>query len=66
MNERLLNNSLFLTILDIEDGDTINAEAVLTEMIEQVEQGEDAEQILYDYGLEPDYVIDLINLMQPY
>ena len=66
MNDRIYFNDLFQAILCIEDGDEIQSKAVLTEMIEQVEQGESAEDVLYNYGLEPDYVADLINLMNPY
>ena len=66
MNDRIYFNDLFQAILCIEDGDEIQSKAVLTEMIEQVQQGGDAEEILYEYGLEPDYVVDLINLMNPY
>ena len=28
--------------------------------MERVENGEDPEEVLYDYGLEPDYVFDII------
>ena len=33
----------------------------LNEMKERVFEGEDPEEILYEYGLEPDYVFDLLD-----
>lgn len=65
MNDRIYFNDLYQAILCIEGNDK-DAMDVLTYMTEQVEQGGDAEEILYEYGLEPDYVVDLINLMNPY
>ena len=35
----------------------------INDMIELVEQGENPEQILYDEGLEPDYIMDLLEMM---
>jgi len=39
------------------------AKSVLKGMIEEVNEGEDPEEVLFDYGLEPDYVIDLVNYL---
>ena len=36
---------------------------IAEEMAHLVRLGEDPEQVLHDYGLEPDYVFDLINLL---
>lgn len=33
----------------------------LIEMKERMLEGEDPEEILYEYGLEPDYVFDLLD-----
>jgi polyhydroxyalkanoate synthesis regulator phasin len=37
------------------------AEACVEEMRADVESGSDPEELLYDYGLEPDYVFDLLS-----
>ncbi len=36
------------------------AEEVRKEMRERIAEGEDPEEVLFDWGLEPDYVFDLI------
>ncbi len=36
------------------------AQELISELREQVIDGEDPEELLYDLGLEPDYVIDLL------
>lgn len=37
------------------------AEAEIEEMKERVADGEDPEEVLHDCGLEPDYVLDLLD-----
>jgi hypothetical protein len=37
------------------------AETIIQEMVERVLDGENPEEILYEEGLEPDYVFDIIN-----
>ena len=39
-----------------------DAQVLINEMKERVENGEDPEEVLYDEGLEPDYIFDLIDL----
>lgn len=34
---------------------------IMEEMVEDVLNGGDPEDILYSYGLEPDYVFDILN-----
>jgi len=34
---------------------------LIKEMRKRVEEGEDPEEVLFDHGLEPDYVFDLIG-----
>lgn len=36
------------------------ARDLLTDMRAQVEDGEDPEEVLYEHGLEPDYIFDLL------
>lgn len=36
------------------------AQALISELREQVFEGEDPEELLYELGLEPDYVFDLL------
>jgi len=35
---------------------------ILNNMIEDVENGENPENVLYEQGLEPDYVLELIEM----
>lgn len=37
---------------------------IVNDMAVEVEYGEDPEQVLYNYGLEPDYVLDLMNYVR--
>jgi len=37
------------------------AEEVISEMREAILSGEDPEELLHDEGLEPDYIMDLID-----
>lgn len=41
-------------------GDEVLANKILNEMIERVQNGEDPEEVLYEEGLEFDYVMDLL------
>lgn len=41
-------------------GDEVLANKILNEMIERVQNGEDPEEVLYEEGLAPDYVMDLL------
>lgn len=34
---------------------------ILADMMERVLDGEDPEEVLFEFGLEPDYVLDLIG-----
>jgi uncharacterized protein (DUF433 family) len=40
------------------------AQIILDDMLDQLDSGEDAEEILYGYGLEPDYIEDLLDYRQ--
>jgi hypothetical protein len=42
--------------------DKDEAQKLISEMIERVMDGEDPEEILFEEGLEPDYVFDIITL----
>lgn len=50
-----------LKVLIQKESSVQAAKDVLKGMIKEVNEGADPEEVLYDYGLEPDYVIDLIN-----
>jgi hypothetical protein len=52
--------SLLKALTHREEGDEVLAQQLLDDMIELVQQGEDPEQVLFDEGLEPDYVMDLL------
>jgi hypothetical protein len=53
--------SLLNAIKNSQDCDTTEAKAIFAEMVEEVENGRDPEDVLYDWGLEPDYVFDLLD-----
>lgn len=38
----------------------IEAREIIKYMQESIEDGEDPEEVLFEYGLEPDYIFDLI------
>jgi hypothetical protein len=40
--------------------DVTEAKEIVKEMKERMMEGENPEEILYEYGLEPDYVMDLL------
>jgi hypothetical protein len=42
--------------------DKDEANQLISEMIERVWTGEDPEEILFEEGLEPDYVFDILTL----
>ena len=39
------------------------AKVIQQELVQAVIDGEDPEAVLHDFGLEPDYVLDLLNLL---
>jgi hypothetical protein len=52
-----------LTVLIKRDGREA-ARSTIEDMLQQFDAGEDPEEILYEYGLEPDYIMDLIDYSQ--
>ena len=44
-----------------KDLNEIEADVLIEEMKERVIEGEDPEEVLYEEGLEPDYVFDLLD-----
>lgn len=46
-----------------ENGDAELAQDIFDEMVERVKEGEDPEQVLFEEGLEPDYVLDLLEFL---
>ena len=42
-------------------GTIIEAREIIAEMRERVADGEDPEDVLYEYRLEPDYVFDILD-----
>ena len=49
-----------LTILKRRDGDLLGQQEY-SEMLDRLHLGQNPEEILYDYNLEPDYVLDLVT-----
>lgn len=52
-----------LNVLIKMEGSVEDAKNALKTMIEDVNDGADPEEVLYEYGLEPDYVMDLIEYL---
>lgn len=42
----------------------IEAYEIIDSMVQEIENGENPEELLFEEGLEPDYVFDLLNIMQ--
>lgn len=40
----------------------IEAKEIISIMKEEVDNGADPEELLYEYGLEPDYIMDIISI----
>ena len=53
--------SLLAALIHSQDFTKQEALDELNEMKERVFEGEDPEEILYEYGLEPDYILDLLD-----
>lgn len=53
-------HSLKDVLMRRDDLSEAEADEQISEMKERVLDGEDPEEILYEIGLEPDYVIDLL------
>lgn len=51
---------LHLAIMQRDDVDLQDAERLVQEMRDQIEEGEDPEEVLFENGFEPDYVFDLL------
>ena len=56
-------SALLHALMHVGDCSLSEAEEIQQELVQSVIDGEDPEEVLYDAGLEPDYVIDLINLL---
>ena len=58
-----MNNRIVQIIMDRDDMTRSEAMEMLAEAREMIAEGEDPEEVLYDYfGLEPDYVFDLLEI----
>lgn len=42
----------------------IEAYEIIDSMVQEIENGENPEELLFEEGFEPDYVFDLLNIMQ--
>jgi hypothetical protein len=51
---------ILLALQNSQDISRDEAEDIRCEMAERVLEGEDPEEVLAEYGLEPDYVFDII------
>lgn len=53
--------TLLQALMNSQDIDESQAEQIIREMADQVLEGSDPEELLSDEGLEPDYVMDLLE-----
>lgn len=56
-------SNLLHAIMQIKNCTPAVAEEYQRELVQAVRDGEDPEEALYDFGLEPDFVMDLIYLL---
>ena len=54
-------NQIVKILISRDDLSLEDAEEILTDLRERALQGEDPEELLYEIGLEPDYVFDLLD-----
>jgi len=53
---------LIKALINNESAESIEeAREIIAEMRERVADGEDPEDVLHEYGLEPDYVFDILD-----
>jgi len=60
MINKIMAEKLIDVLTNRENGDAETAQNIFDEMVERVQNGEDPEEVLYEEGLEPDYVMDLL------
>ena len=58
--QTLKKMSELLVALINQDYSEAEAIEIISEMRERLYEGEDPEEILYEYGLEPDYIFDIL------
>ena len=52
---------LLQALMNTEQCSPAEAKVIIAEMVEEVFDGRDPEEVLFDWGLEPDYVFDLLE-----
>jgi hypothetical protein len=53
---------LHFAIMNQNECTQTEADEIVKEMRKRVKEGEDAEEILWEYGFEPDYIFDIISI----
>lgn len=56
----MARQNLVQVLMNIEDITKEEAQSIVLEMLERMYDGEDPEDLLSEYGLEPDYIEDLL------
>ena len=56
----MTTTELHLVIMHREDISLKEADRIVQDMKERVRNGENPEEVLFDEGLEPDYIFDLL------
>ena len=58
--KKIVLTDLHKALMHNEDISREEADQMISEFYDRVADGEDPEKILYDEGLEPDYVLDIL------
>ena len=58
--KKIVLTDLHKALMHNEDISREEADQMISEFYDRVADGEDPEEILYDEGLEPDYVLDIL------
>ena len=56
----MARQNLVQVLMNIEDITKEEAQSIISQMLERMYDGEDPEDLLSEYGLEPDYIEDLL------
>lgn len=54
-------NEIITILMKRDELSLTEAKEIFRDMIDAVNEGDDPEEVLYEYNLEPDYVLDLIQ-----
>jgi hypothetical protein len=59
LHKNMRLTELHLAIMSRDECTQVEADKMVKEMRKRVKEGEDPEEILWEYGFEPDYIFDI-------